>query len=143
MDMIFGRLIRQLNPESGPERVRVGRDMLDAFMRGVENYQPILGELPLKEEGGVSEVSYKNLCLLIDKFGPPSRVERHENVFEKLAAALLFQEWLREHCGNSAYGYPQFQGMTAEKEQWCVEYTDCANSPVVKHIATGIAFASR
>jgi hypothetical protein len=59
--------------------IKVGKDMVTAFLQGVEWYQPIFEKVALPTEGGDTLVSYNNLCFLISKFGKSEKVERHKN----------------------------------------------------------------
>jgi hypothetical protein len=75
--MFFDMLVAR--PKQEAAKIEVGRDMVAAFTSGIEWYKPVMGEVPLIEEGGHSESSYRNLCILIKTFGQPQRVERQAN----------------------------------------------------------------
>ncbi len=61
------------------DRISVGPQMVLAASKKMEWYKPVMGGLQLQEEGGHSEVSLKNLNLLIEKLGLPKKVERYSN----------------------------------------------------------------
>lgn len=72
------RFLQSLAELRGDHRKRIkveGKEMVAAFMAGCDNYIPVFNGHEMLEEGGVTQVSFNNLQILIKKLGNPIRVE--------------------------------------------------------------------
>lgn len=72
---IFGGELIPLDDNRKRIKIANKTDMLKAFHGAIEEYLPVLGEDALACESGVSEISYQNLNILMEKFGKPQKVD--------------------------------------------------------------------